>query len=97
RLVTGVQTCALPISELLAREAEGWVVVLADPAAVTECARAGVGQPVSLTVGGKTDSLHGSPVAVSGRVRSLHEGTYEDEAVRHRSEEHTSELQSLAY
>jgi microcystin degradation protein MlrC len=34
-------------------------------------------------VGGKTDTLHGAPVAVSGRVRSLHEGTYEDGERRH--------------
>jgi microcystin degradation protein MlrC len=76
------------LAELLAQGAQGWVVTLADPAAVAECMRAGVGQPVSLTVGGKTDTLHGAPVAVSGRVRSLHEGTYEDEAVRHGGQRH---------
>lgn len=71
------------LSELLRQGAEGWVVVLADPAAVAECVRAGVGRPVSLTVGGKTDTLHGPSVPVSGRVRSLHEGTYEDQERRH--------------
>jgi microcystin degradation protein MlrC len=38
---------------------------------------------VKLKAGGKTDTLHGAPVSVSGRVRSLHEGTYEDWLVRH--------------
>jgi microcystin degradation protein MlrC len=69
--------------ELLAQNAPGWVMTLADPAAVVECVRAGVGQPVSLSVGGKTDRLHGLPAAVKGRVRLLHEGTYEDGEVRH--------------
>ena len=71
------------LAELLRQGAQGWVVTLADPAAVAECIRAGVGQPVSLTVGGKTDTLHGAPVPVRGRVRSLHEGTYEDPERRH--------------
>jgi microcystin degradation protein MlrC len=71
------------LDELFAQGAAGWVMTLADPAAVAECVRAGVGQPVSLTVGGKTDTLHGSPVTVRGRVRSVHEGTYEDPERRH--------------
>jgi microcystin degradation protein MlrC len=71
------------LTELMRQSAQGWVMVLADPAAVAVCARAGVGQSVSLTVGGKTDTLHGPPVPVTGRVRSLHEGTYEDWQVRH--------------
>ncbi len=71
------------LGELLSQGAEGWVVVLADPTAVAECVRAGVGQPVVLSVGGKTDALHGSPIRVSGRVRLLHDGAFEDHAVRH--------------
>jgi microcystin degradation protein MlrC len=71
------------LSELLRQGALGWVMTLADPEAVAECVRAGVGQPVSLMVGGKTDALHGPPVPVSGRVRCLHEGTYEDLERRH--------------
>src|SRR2546427_193546 len=74
---------ARQLADRLAQGAPGWVMTLADPAAVQECVRAGVGRPVSLVVGGKTDTLHGAPVAVSGRVRSLHEGTYEDAERRH--------------
>jgi microcystin degradation protein MlrC len=70
------------LSKLLGQGAQGWVVTLADPAAAAVCARAGIGQRVSLLVGGKTDTLHGPPVPVTGRVRSLHEGTYEDWQVR---------------
>src|SRR5205085_9207271 len=64
----------LLLEELLQQGAVGWIMTLADPAAVAECVRAGVGRPVALTVGGKTDTLHGAPVPVRGRVRSLHEG-----------------------
>jgi microcystin degradation protein MlrC len=71
------------LSELLAQEAPGWMMTLADLGAAATCARAGVGQPVSLAVGGKTDTLHGPPVLVTGRVRSLHEGTYEEWRPRH--------------
>ena len=35
------------------------------------------------TVGGKTDDLHGSPVTVTGRVRVLFDGLYEDPMPTH--------------
>ena len=71
------------LHELLRQGLTGWVVVLADPEAVAACARAGVGAALRLTVGGKRDSLHGAPVAVSGRVKCLHDGRYEENEVRH--------------
>jgi len=51
---------------------------LYDPEAVMACVVAGVGANVELNVGGKTDDLHGSPVPVTGRVRTLFDGTWED-------------------
>ncbi|MDP7534889.1 MAG: MlrC C-terminal domain-containing protein, partial [SAR202 cluster bacterium] len=33
---------------------------------------------ISLDVGGKTDDMHGSPVRVTGRVRAITDGLYED-------------------
>lgn len=59
------------------------LVVLHDPKAVQACLAAGVGQNISLEVGGKTDSLHGRPVPISGRVRLLHDGYFEEYEVRH--------------
>ncbi|MFN8637101.1 MAG: M81 family metallopeptidase [Chloroflexota bacterium] len=56
---------------------------LYDPEAVTACIAAGVGAEVTLAVGGKTDNLHGSPVTVSGRVRALSDGRYEDPLPTH--------------
>ena len=71
------------LHELLRQGVTGWVVVLADPEAVAACARAGVGAALRLAVGGKRDSLHGQPVTVSGRVKCLHDGRYEENEVRH--------------
>ena len=34
-------------------------------------------------VGGKTDKIHGDPVRVRGRVKSLHDGKYVETEVRH--------------
>jgi microcystin degradation protein MlrC len=71
------------LAELVRQQAQGYVCVLADPAAVQECIRAGVRQPIALEVGGKTDTLHGAPVLVRGRVRSLHDGLFEETERRH--------------
>jgi microcystin degradation protein MlrC len=45
-----------------------------DPAAVKACAAVGVGEEVSLSIGGKLDRRHGKPLAVRGIVRALHDG-----------------------
>ena len=71
------------LHELLRQGVTGWVVVLADAEAVAACARAGVGAALRLNVGGKRDNLHGAPVEVSGRVKCLHDGRYEESEVRH--------------
>jgi microcystin degradation protein MlrC len=51
------------------------VAQMMDPAAVELCIAAGVGQDVTVMLGGKHDRLHGEPIEVSGRVRSIHEGS----------------------
>ena len=56
---------------------------LYDPEAVNACEAAGVGATVTLPVGGKTDDLHGSPVTVTGTVRVLFDGLYEDPMPTH--------------
>jgi len=71
------------LAELLKQKAQGWVVVIADEPAALAAFRAGVGQTFDLDVGGKTDKLHGAPVRVKGRVRSLHDGKFVEPAVRH--------------
>lgn len=71
------------LAELLRQGATRFVVCLADQAAVQACALAGINGRVRLEVGSKVDRLHGDPVEVTGRVRVLHDGTYEEPEVRH--------------
>ncbi|MBI1735853.1 MAG: M81 family metallopeptidase [Candidatus Rokubacteria bacterium] len=52
------------------------VACIWDPEAAAACARAGVGATVTLEVGGKTDDRHGTPVEVTGRVRTLSDGRF---------------------
>jgi microcystin degradation protein MlrC len=47
------------------------VASLVDPAAVAECAAAGVGAEVDVSVGGRMDPRHGRPVPVRARVQAL--------------------------
>lgn len=65
------------LGPLLATGRKGIVAAIADPAAVSQCATAGVGGHVSLTIGGKTDEHHGAPLPFSGAVRSLSGGHFE--------------------
>ena len=52
------------------------VACLWDPAAVEACVRAGVGQRITLPVGGKVDDRHGAPLTVTGVVRTLSDGRF---------------------
>jgi microcystin degradation protein MlrC len=71
------------LAELVQQKATGWVMTIADPAAVQAALKAGIGGRLEMPVGGKTDQLHGSPVQIKGRVRSLHSGDYIETEVRH--------------
>jgi len=71
------------LSELIRQKAEGWVVAIADPAAVETAVRAGVGAPFDEMVGGKADRLHGDPVRVRGHVKSVNDGKFVETAIRH--------------
>ena len=71
------------LAELVRQEAAGYVVVVYDPEAVQNCIQAGVGNSVSLQVGGKADTLHGDPVSIQGNVRLIHDGRYEETQPRH--------------
>jgi microcystin degradation protein MlrC len=71
------------LRELVGQGATKSVVCLFAPEEVRQCARAGVGEDVRLTVGGKVDRLHGDPVSVKGVVRLIHGGTYIEDQPRH--------------
>jgi microcystin degradation protein MlrC len=66
------------LAQALEQGAKSWLQTIRDTEAVAECVKAGVGSHVELTVGGKTDSLHGEPVRVTGRVRVISDGRFED-------------------
>ena len=51
---------------------------LFDPSAVQACVSAGVGSTVTLKVGAGTDHLHGKPVEVTGYVRAITDGKFEE-------------------
>lgn len=71
------------LHELLSQSAEGWVCTLWDPAGAEVCFKLGINQRVELVVGGHTDKMHGEPCRISGRVKTLHDGTYEETERRH--------------
>lgn len=71
------------LEQLLAQKADGWVVALYDPEAVQACVAAGIGATLTLAVGGKVDQQHGPTLTVTGRVRTLHDGSYEETERRH--------------
>lgn len=71
------------LEELLKQNAQGWVMVIADPEAYEVAVNAGIGEPFDFEVGGKTDDMHGESVRVQGHVRSLHIGQYIETEIRH--------------
>ncbi|HET6316180.1 MAG TPA: MlrC C-terminal domain-containing protein, partial [Chloroflexota bacterium] len=60
-----------------------YLQTLFDPEAVAACVAAGVGQSVTLRVGAKTDELHGLPVEVTGHVRVISDGRFEEPTPTH--------------
>ncbi len=58
-------------------------VCLYDPESAALAAAAGAGGSVTLTMGGKTDALHGTALEAAVTVRSLHDGRFHDPQVRH--------------
>ena len=47
---------------------------IVDPEVAEAAHRAGVGAQIDITLGGKTDDLHGAPLALSTYVKALHDG-----------------------
>ncbi|HEY2970919.1 MAG TPA: M81 family metallopeptidase [Pyrinomonadaceae bacterium] len=64
------------LQELIDQKARGAVVTIADDEAVSQALEAGVGQEVTLDVGGKSDSYHGKPIRLKARVRLVSDGVF---------------------
>ena len=58
-------------------------VCLFDPQSAQQAINAGVGGRIRLSMGGKTDDLHGAPLEATVTVRSLHDGRFHESEVRH--------------
>jgi len=71
------------LAEIMRQGGRNALVVLYDPESVGACVAAGVRNPVTLAAGGKTDTRHGSPVAIRGTVRTLSDGRFVETQVRH--------------
>ena len=66
------------LAEAVERGISGFLQTLYDPESVEACVASGVGATVTLDVGGKTDDMHGNPVRVTGTVRAITDGQYEE-------------------
>lgn len=73
----------LILEQALKLGADSYLQTLRDPEAVAACDSAGVGGRVELKVGGKTDGLHGRPIAIAGAVLELSDGAFEDNRPLH--------------
>jgi microcystin degradation protein MlrC len=71
------------LSEMVKQGVSDGVVCLYAPHQVKQCEQAGVGQTLTLTVGGQVDRRHGEPLTLKGKVRQLHDGSYVEHQVRH--------------
>jgi microcystin degradation protein MlrC len=71
------------LEEILRQGVPNCLAVLYDPESVSACVAAGVRNTVRLSVGAKTDKMHGSPVAIEGMVRTLTDGRFVEHEARH--------------
>jgi microcystin degradation protein MlrC len=68
------------LQAILAAELSGGVLAMIwDPNAVAQAVAAGEGQLVEVDLGGHTDNLHGMPLSLRARVRSLSDGSFINE------------------
>ena len=71
------------LDEAIKQGASSWLQTVRDPGAIEECLAAGIGSTITLSVGGKTDSLHGNPVRLTGRITRISDGRFEDTGTVH--------------
>lgn len=68
--------------EILRQNGPPFWVVIHDPQTVEQAVLVGVGNRISVQVGGRTDR-NAPPISVSGHIRCLHDGKYEETEARH--------------
>ncbi|NQZ68168.1 MAG: M81 family metallopeptidase, partial [Lentisphaeria bacterium] len=58
-------------------------VCIYDQSSVEQAVEAGIGSVINLSIGAKTDELHGTPLDLEVTVRSIHDGHFKEAEVRH--------------
>ncbi len=71
------------LAEAVKQGAKSWLQTVRDVKAIDVCLAAGIGSTVTVNVGGKTDSLHGIPVSLTGRITRMSDGRFEDTGTVH--------------
>jgi microcystin degradation protein MlrC len=71
------------IGPVISRAKHPTFACLYDPEAVDRCRDKGDGGVIALSVGGKTDRLHGPKLNVEVTIQSLHDGRFEETQIRH--------------
>lgn len=71
------------LEEIIRQGVPNCLAVLYDPESVSACVAAGVRNAVRLSVGAKTDTMHGLPVILEGVVRTLADGRFVERERRH--------------
>jgi microcystin degradation protein MlrC len=64
------------LAELLRQKVAGSVMTIADAEAAAAANAAGVDKTIEITLGGKSDVLHGAPVTTTARVVRISDGIY---------------------
>ncbi len=71
------------LHEARAMGVKGLLQSLHDPVAVQACVKAGVGATVTVDAGAHTDDMHGKPIRVTGTVRVIADGAFEETLPNH--------------
>lgn len=59
------------------------LVIIDDAASVALAEKTGIGEEGAFSIGGKNDTLHGTPLNVTATVKSLHDGRFSESRARH--------------
>jgi microcystin degradation protein MlrC len=64
------------LAELLRQKVAGSVMIIADAETAAAASAAGVDRTIEISLGGKSDDLHGAPVITTARVVRISDGVY---------------------
>ena len=71
------------LKEVLEQGLENGLVILTDPEAVQRCLKTPIGESLTLEVGAKQDTMHGTPIEIHGVLRGIHGGMFTEDEPRH--------------